>query len=126
MNIDAPDTVPRVRRPGDDIDAARPVAPAVDHGVREELVPGGGWLRPERSDDRRAGGTVLDRHPHARALPRLGDNLFLGFVFSPRSGICVSCVCLSVCVCVLFYFSSCVFSVCATLPTYHMYMLLIV
>lgn len=43
--------------------------------MRQELVPGRGGLGAERGDDRGAGGAVLDRHPHPRALPGLGENL---------------------------------------------------
>lgn len=42
----------------------------------QELVPGRGGLRAERGDDRGAGGAVLDRHAHPRALPGLRENLF--------------------------------------------------
>ena len=47
--------------------------------MRQELVLGGRGLRAEGGDDGGARGAVLDRHPHARALPRLGQDLFLKY-----------------------------------------------
>ena len=71
-----PDSVPGVRRPRDNVDAARSVSGAVKRDVRQELVAGGRGLRAEGGDDGGARGAVLDRNPHARALPRLGQDLF--------------------------------------------------
>lgn len=71
----APNAVPGVGRARDDVDAARPVAAEVQHGVRQELVLGRGGLRAEGGDDGRSRGAVLDRHPHAGALPGLGKHL---------------------------------------------------
>lgn len=72
---DAPHAIPGEGRARDDVDATRPVAGEVEHGVRQELVLGRGGLRAERGYHRGARGAVLDRHPHARALPGLREHL---------------------------------------------------
>lgn len=44
--------------------------------MSQELVLRRGRLGTEGGYDRGARGAVLDGNPHARALPRLGQNLF--------------------------------------------------